>query len=163
MQKTGSGFGTSRRLPEGALADLEPSPLAFIETPAARLSKLRLTASVTLETCRGGFYQRHKSPDSANRKSEFASSGCLGCSPAVNPRNLRKACGFPSAFSDSPPARRALSSNISDTHLYHIPNTKYHPRHVSLIQNDTCLSRYIYIFILPIYLSSFVKETLSGH
>ena len=54
MQKTGSGFGTSRRLPEGALADLEPSPLAFIETPAARLSKLRLTASVTLEKRRGG-------------------------------------------------------------------------------------------------------------
>ena len=54
MQKTGSGFGTSRRLPEGALADLEPSPLAFIETPVARLSKLRLTASVTLEKRRGG-------------------------------------------------------------------------------------------------------------
>ena len=163
MQKTGSGFGTSRRLPEGALADLEPSPLAFIETPAARLSKLRLTASVTLETCRGGFYQRHKSPDSANRKSEFASSGCLGCSPAVNPRNLRKACGFPSAFSDSPPARRALRITNKMPAIFHTPNTKYNPRHVPVIQNNACLTRYIYILILPIYLSSFVKETLSGH
>jgi hypothetical protein len=157
MQKTGSGFGTSRRLPEGALADLEPSPIAFIETPAARLSKLRLTASVTLEKRRGGGFAIVRSrPFRPRGKSAQAQSATW----KTRLRSILETYGKPS---DSPPARRALRITNKMPAIFHTPNTKYNPRHVPVIQNNTCLSRYLYILILPIYLSSFVKETLSGH
>ena len=156
------------RLPEGTLGSLRLRFTPYVKLRRQGSVKPRLRASVTLEKRRGGFYQKYKSPISPSRKIRSGSIGCLGCSPAVNPRNLRKACGFPSAFSDSPPARpvqplspparRALRITNKIPAIFHTPNTKYNPRHVPVIQNNACLTRYIYILILPIYLSSFATK-----